>query len=91
MKQDELSAESWRIIGELVERGRATLSDGTEVAPNSKTLVALYQWVAGLKKEKNRDIPLPEDFFAGGAKHGQDPAQPSVQGAVEGPPSPADS
>jgi len=75
VKQDDLSAEAWRIIGELVNTGSATLSDGvTVVAPNSKTLVALYQWVAGLKKERSRDIPLPEDFFAGGAKHGQEPA-----------------
>lgn len=83
--QAELSEESWRIIGDLIHTGKATLSDGSEFAPMDKDLVGLFRWVAGLKKERSRDVPLPEDFL--GVKHGQDD-KPQLGGEVEGPPDP---
>jgi len=61
---EDLIRDAWRVIGELMHQGRATLTDSeTPLEPTQGELVRLAQWLASLKPPKKRTVPKPEDFL----------------------------
>ena len=59
---EDLIAESWRILGDLVMTGKSRLSDGTILSPSAPALIRTIQDVAKLKPPKTRRLAKVDDF-----------------------------
>lgn len=62
IRTEQLIEESWRILGELVMTGKATLSNGEKLQPSPLALIKTIQDVAKLKPPKTRKLAKVDDF-----------------------------
>lgn len=65
-----LSAMAWKQIEGVLTTGILTLEDGTRRDVSARDLIGLNRWLASLKVQKERPVPittLPESFL--GALH----------------------
>lgn len=61
-RQEQLILEAWRVLGDLIDMGEATLKGGKALKPATGDLIKTLQWAAGQRKPRKSTVKLSEDF-----------------------------
>jgi hypothetical protein len=62
-QQDDLSAEAWKLLGEILHTGQCKLKSGKVYAFDESGLLKTIQWVASLQKKGRKLLPTPSDYI----------------------------